>query len=58
MARPPMSKDRSKCGIPMRRPGEKTTVFIKGAAVQKTFKSERVIKDDDGNIIGVETQWQ
>jgi len=55
-----LTKDREKCGVPINKVGDKTS-FIDPETkqeIEKTFKSERVIKDSEGNIIGVEKEWQ
>ena len=54
-----MTKDRTKTGIPIRRKGDtKKFKDIDGTVRDVTFVKERVIRDPDGNIIGVETEWQ
>jgi len=50
----PMTKDRDKCGIPI----STTSDEIEVSGEMKKFKKERVVKDEDGNIIGVEKEWQ
>jgi hypothetical protein len=55
LAKPIPTKDRSKCGIPQRTIADKTT---NSKGVKLSWKSERVVYDDDGNILGVETFWQ
>jgi len=54
-----MTKDRNKSGIPI----SKITDTIKGKDefgndVTLKFKNETIVKDDDGNIIGVMKEWQ
>lgn len=60
MAKIPMTKDRDKTGIPKHKANDKTRARDPetGLIRDYTFKSERIIKDDDDNIIGVETLWQ
>lgn len=59
MTHTPMTKDRKKCNIPMHKKGDKTEYKDKnGKTKLATWKSEKIIRDDDDNIIGVVTEWQ
>lgn len=54
------NKERSECGIPENKVGDKHTFVNKetGEKEEKTFVKEKVYRDSNGNIIGVEKEWQ
>lgn len=56
-----MTKDRASCGIPISKPNiDKTKSIDPKTGVERDFilVKEVIVKDDDGNIIGVEKHWQ
>ena len=54
-----MTSDRRKVGISIKKGTDKITIKEKnGVSKDYTFLKEIELKDDDGNIIGVFTEWQ
>ena len=55
-----MTKNIIEAKVKIHKVGDKTTAIdpITKAPRQFTFKSSRIVKDDDDNIIGVVTEWQ
>ena len=59
MTRPKMTSERSECGIPENKVGDKTLYEDNDGQIKEaTFVKETVVKDEDGKIIGVVKEWQ
>lgn len=58
MMKKPMTKDIAETKCKIHKAGDTIQAKVDGIKKTVTYKSHKIITDDEGFIIGVQTEWQ